>query len=451
MLRPGGRFYATAVGQTHMWELKDLLERFASHSADTWNERPVIPFVLDNGADQLSPWFSEVTLRRYEDGLVVTEAAPLIAYVQSMTSRPASLDDKWLGFREFVERELAAHGVIRITKDSGILEATRQDARVAGGGCRMKSKPDCLHCSVKQALSAARAAGVDEVRQLEAVRAAVAAMRDFSLDFTPAHNSTLALRAAHEALGNDDPFAAQKRRYNELALRMYPRLKALLAAAEDRLEAAVKVAVAGNVIDLGLLGNLSGHDVDIEGTVADVFSQGLTINDLPALRAALHSARGVLYLGDNAGEIVFDKVLVEEIAATGAAVVFAVKEKPILNDATAEDARAVGMDEVARVISTGSGEIGVPLAACSAAFRQEFAAADLIISKGQGNFESLDDVPAPVFFMLKAKCEVTAAALGVTMGEMVLLRSRAWAEKRSGKRGEKGQGGVSAQAPRGFL
>lgn len=315
----------------------------------------------------------------------------------------------------------------------------------------MKSKPDCLHCSVKQALSAARAAGVDEVRQLEAVRAAVAAMRDFSLDFTPAHNSTLALRAAHEALGNDDPFAAQKHRYNELALRMYPRLKALLAAAEDRLEAAVKVAVAGNVIDLGLLGNLSGHDVDIEGTVADVFSQGLTINDLPALRAALHSARGVLYLGDNAGEIVFDKVLVEEIAATGAAVVFAVKEKPILNDATAEDARAVGMDEVARVISTGSGEIGVPLAACSAAFRQEFAAADLIISKGQGNFESLDDVPAPVFFMLKAKCEVTAAALGVTMGEMVLLRSRAWAEKRSGKRGEKGQGGVSAQAPRGFL
>ena len=74
-----------------------------------------------------------MTLRRYEDGLVVTEAAPLMAYVQSMTSRPASLDDKWLGFSEFVERELAAHGVIRITKDSGILEAIRQDAQIAGG------------------------------------------------------------------------------------------------------------------------------------------------------------------------------------------------------------------------------------------------------------------------------------------------------------------------------
>ena len=107
----------------------------------------------------------------------------------------------------------------------------------------MKSKPDCLHCSVKQALSAARAAGVDETLQLGAVRAAVEAMRDFSLDFTPAHNSTLALWAAHEALGNDDPFAVQKQRYNELALQMYPRLKALVAAAGDRLAAAVKVAV----------------------------------------------------------------------------------------------------------------------------------------------------------------------------------------------------------------
>jgi len=265
-------------------------------------------------------------------------------------------------------------------------------------------------------------------------------MRDFRLDFTPAHNSTLALWAAHEALGHDDPFAVQKRLYNRLALRMYPRLKATVVAAQDRLEAAVKIAVAGNVIDLGILGNLSGHDVDVEGTVAEVFGQGLAINDLSALRAALQSAHGVLYLGDNAGEIVFDKVLVEEIAATGAEVVFAVKEKPILNDATAEDAQAVGMDDIARVISTGSGEIGVPLAACSAAFRREFAAADLIISKGQGNFESLDDVPAPIFFMLKAKCEVTAAALGVAIGEMVLLRSRAWVEKGSGKRRRKGGG-----------
>jgi len=311
----------------------------------------------------------------------------------------------------------------------------------------MKSKPDCLPCSVKQALSAARAAGVDEACQLEVVRAAVEAMRHFRLDFTPAHNSTLALWAAHEALGNDDPFAAQKRRYNELALQMYPRLKALVAEAEDRLEAAVKVAVAGNVIDLGILGRLSGHDVDIEGTIAEVFAQGLAINDLPALKAALRHAHRVLYLGDNAGEIVFDKVLIEEIAATGAEVTFAVKDRPILNDVTEEDAQAVGMGEVARVISTGSGEIGVPLEDCSAAFHDEFAVAELIISKGQGNFESLDDVPAPVFFILKAKCEVTAAALDVHLGEMVLLQSRAWGRDRVGARHSRGAPPSSSAIP----
>jgi uncharacterized protein with ATP-grasp and redox domains len=293
----------------------------------------------------------------------------------------------------------------------------------------VKSKPDCLHCALKQALSAARAAGVaDESRQLEVVRAAELAMSAFRLGFTLAHNSTLALWAAHRALENDDPFAAQKRRYNALALRMFPRLKAIVAGAEDRLEAAVKVAVAGNSIDLGILGQLSGHEVDVEGAVADVFARGLAIDDMRALRAALGRSESVLCIGDNAGEIVFDKVLVEEMAQRGVGTVYAVKGRPVLNDATQEDAEAVGMDCVARVISTGSGEIGVPLDACSEAFRSEFAAADLIISKGQGNFESLDDVPGPIFFLLKAKCDVIAAALGVGLGEMVLLRSRAWAD-----------------------
>ncbi|HUW12021.1 MAG TPA: ARMT1-like domain-containing protein [Anaerolineae bacterium] len=291
----------------------------------------------------------------------------------------------------------------------------------------MRSQPDCLHCSIKQCLSAARAAGIlDEDRQLEVVRAAVSALEGFDLNSTPAHNSTQALWAAHYEMGVDDPFAAQKKQYNELALRMYPRLKDLVGQSSDRLGAAVKVAVAGNVVDLGILDQISGHEVDVEGAVGEVFRSGLAVDDLDHLREELQNARRILYLGDNSGEIVFDRVLVEEILGEGREVVFSVKSRPILNDATLDDARAVGMDTIARIIDTGSGEIGVPLHRCSDLFRSEFAAADLIISKGQGNFESLDDVPAPIFFMLKAKCEVTAAALGVRLGEMVLMRSRAW-------------------------
>jgi uncharacterized protein with ATP-grasp and redox domains len=290
----------------------------------------------------------------------------------------------------------------------------------------MRSKPDCLHCSIKQALSAARAAGASEAEQMAAMTAAIEALGDFDLSATPAHNSTLALWAAHRALRNDDPFAAQKRRYNALALQLYPRLKAMVDAADCRIEAAVKLAIAGNIIDLGILDQPSGHDVDVEGSIAAVFAEGLALDDLPALQEALGRAHRVLYLADNAGEIVFDRVLVEEMVARGLDVTVAVKERPILNDVMQEDARASGIDLYARVISTGSGEIGVPLPRCSAAFRQVLQSSDLIVSKGQGNFESLDDVPAPVFFLLKAKCEVTAAALGVRLGEMALMRSRAW-------------------------
>ena len=293
----------------------------------------------------------------------------------------------------------------------------------------MRSKPDCLHCSIKHALSAARAAGVDEARQVEAMTAAMGAMDAFDLSATPAYNSTLALWAAHRSLRNHDPFAAQKQRYNALALQLYPRLKALVDTADCRLDAAVKLAIAGNVIDLGILDQPSGHDVDIEGSIAAVFAESLALNDLPALQDALGRARSVLYLADNAGEIVFDRVLAEEMAALGLDVTVAVKEQPILNDVMEEDARAVGIDQCARVISTGSGEIGVPLSRCSATFRRVFLSSDLILSKGQGNFESLDDVPAPVFFLLKAKCQVTADELGVRLGEMALLRSSVWQDR----------------------
>jgi uncharacterized protein with ATP-grasp and redox domains len=258
------------------------------------------------------------------------------------------------------------------------------------------------------------------------MHAAAQAMRHFDLSLTPAHNSTMALWAAQEVLGNDDPFAAQKAHFNKVALNLYPRLKSIVNRAPDRLAAAVSVAVAGNVIDLGILGQFSGPEVDIDGAIGAVFSQGLAIDHLPELKEALSQASRVLYLSDNAGEIVFDKVLIEELRAFDVEIDLAVKSGPILNDVTIEDALSVGMDQLTRIVETGTSEIGLPLHLASPVFQRLFAAADFIISKGQGNFESLDQVVAPIFFLLKAKCEITAAALGVELGRMVLLRSPAW-------------------------
>lgn len=285
----------------------------------------------------------------------------------------------------------------------------------------MKAKPACFHCSLKQALSVARRVTDDQRRQLEVMRkAAEALLNKFSLEIPPAEVSTYAVWTACEALSCSDPFREEKRHYNRLALEMYPRLKGMVEEAEDRLAAAVKVAAAGNIIDLGIL-----DSVDIEGTINEIFSRGFAVDHLDALSQRLAEAKRILYLSDNAGEIVFDKVLVEELRRRSKEVTFAVKEAPIINDVTLEDALAVGMDEVARVVSTGSGQVGTNLSDCSQEFLEEFRAADLIISKGQGNFETLSEVEGPIFFILKAKCREIAAELGVELGETVLMaRSR---------------------------
>ena len=126
VLRPGGRFYASTIGQAHMRELYELLSKFDPDAAP-WGGRPSEPFLLENGLDQISSWFSRVTLRRYEDGLVITEAGPLVAYILSTTAKSILAGDRLAEFTKFVEQELVLHSAIHVTKDSGIFEAFRDE------------------------------------------------------------------------------------------------------------------------------------------------------------------------------------------------------------------------------------------------------------------------------------------------------------------------------------
>jgi len=127
VLKRGGRFYATTNGRSHLQEIEDLVRRF-NPAAVEWRRDFIESFTLENGAEELSRWFTSVRLRRYEDGLVVTEAEPLMAYVLSGLFGSALTDDQTAAFRRFVENELAEHGAIRITKDAGLFEAIRSDS-----------------------------------------------------------------------------------------------------------------------------------------------------------------------------------------------------------------------------------------------------------------------------------------------------------------------------------
>jgi uncharacterized protein with ATP-grasp and redox domains len=285
----------------------------------------------------------------------------------------------------------------------------------------MKATPACIPCYLRQALSATREVVSDSEKQKMVLNEVAKLLPDLPLDSTPARNSTYVLWRVQDLVGCPDPFASKKEHYTELALKMYPQLKAIVQASPQRLSAAVRVAAAGNIIDLGILDR---DDVDLMGVLNEILIQGFTVDECGLFEAQLARVDRVLYLLDNAGETVFDRVLIEELAASGVQTTVAAKGEAILNDATMEDAIAAGLDEVAHLISNGSPMIGTELESCSVEFLRHFDAADLVVSKGQANFETLDGATGHIFFILKAKCSEVGRELGVAMGDVVATFDR---------------------------
>ncbi len=219
-----------------------------------------------------------------------------------------------------------------------------------------------------------------------------------------------------EELGVDDPYKEIKKESNRKALNMYSSLKKLVEESEDGLFEAVRIAVIGNIIDFGASQNFRLEDLPSFKEIP------FAVNDYSKLKSDLAKANKVLYIGDNAGEIVFDKVLVELLVDMGKEVFFAVRSKPIINDATMEDALEVGMNEVAEVIDSGSDAPGIVVDRVTNEFKHLFRDAHVVISKGQGNFETLEDIPRTVYFLLRAKCSVVADILGANIGDMVIYK-----------------------------
>ncbi len=230
-------------------------------------------------------------------------------------------------------------------------------------------------------------------------------------------------RRLREVTGVADAYREAKDRHNRLALALLPELRARVAAAADPFDLAVRLAIAGNVIDLGVSGRVSEDEVHV--AIERALSEPVC-GPLDDLREAAAQARDILYLADNCGEIVFDRLLIEQLPTERVTV--AVRGAPILNDATLEDARTVGLTDLVEVMDNGSDAPGTLLTDCSPAFRRRFDQADLVIAKGQGNYETLDDAPRPVFILFKVKCPVVAAHVGQPEGTHMVSRSVASAD-----------------------
>lgn len=291
-----------------------------------------------------------------------------------------------------------------------------QPAKVATG---MKSELDCLHCLMRQAVNTVRLATSDPELQREVIDRTAAWIQEADLARSPAAVSTVVYRIVSDVTGVADPYAEIKESTNREALRLAPALTRMIAAAADPLDVALHVAVAGNVIDVGI-----GHDFDIERDVEDIVRTPFAKDDVDDFRAELVEGRRMLYLGDNSGEIVFDRLLIEYLLKQGLDVTFVVKSGPIINDATMLDADAVGISDLVPVIETGSDDIGVDFHHISGDMRDALEGADLILAKGHGNFESCVGAPYNLYFLLKAKCDVVAGALGVRMGDIVFKHEK---------------------------
>ena len=271
---------------------------------------------------------------------------------------------------------------------------------------------DCYPCFLRQALEAARIAGAGELQQHTIIRLVLDELRRIELPGTPPEMGARIHRIVRHELGNKDPYRKAKEASTRQALAMYPRLKAMLAEASDAMDMAIRLSIAGNIIDLG-----PSQEYDLWDVVQSVLIKPFAIDDRAAFRDALSKTDQVLYLADNAGESVFDRLLIETIDVP---VVYAVKEGPVLNDATREDALAAGIHEVATIVSTGSDAPGTILPGCSEDFRQLYHEAGLIIAKGQANYETLSEEGPNVFLLLQTKCAVIARDVDVPINSIVL-------------------------------
>jgi uncharacterized protein with ATP-grasp and redox domains len=283
----------------------------------------------------------------------------------------------------------------------------------------MRTYFDCIPCFVRQVLDSVRMITDDERLHEKVMREALKMAREMDLSQNPPVMAQKIHRFIREITGVDDPYLEVKNRFNTLALQLYPKLKQQVEASIDPIETAVRLAIAGNIIDFGV--NSAVESSQVEQTIVESLTNPLDTKSLEMFKRAVSQAEEILYLGDNAGEIVFDRLLIEQLPFEK--MTFVVKGGPILNDAVMEDAQIVGLTDIVDVIDNGSDAPGTILDDCSETFRRRFNRSDVVISKGQGNYETLSDVDKNIFFLVRPKCNVLARHLSCEIGSLVLSGS----------------------------
>ena len=279
----------------------------------------------------------------------------------------------------------------------------------------MKMSLDCVPCFVRQAADAVKMSVLSDEDRKSLMHNVLQWLGDVDLNQTPPAAAQMIHRRLRELLSTDDPYRESKDRQNEMAAALIPAIRKYIELSSDPLVMAVRYAITGNIIDLGAKNRIGYAEIYEELQNA---SMQPIFGNIEAFRRVILKAKTILDLTDEAGEIFFDGLLIEQLK--GACVTLAVRGAPVINDATRSDAQAAGLDNIAEIIDNGSDAPGTILGDCNNEFRRHFHEADMVIAKGQGNFESLSDESREIFFLFKTKCPVISRHSGFCLGTYVL-------------------------------
>ncbi|MDH3365947.1 MAG: ARMT1-like domain-containing protein [Thermoplasmata archaeon] len=277
-------------------------------------------------------------------------------------------------------------------------------------------RPECVPCLIGRVLFEAKEA--DESKSTETIKAASQILG--SLFGPGACSATVATRVHEEIyriLDTDDPYKDLKRRSNEISLELYREAERFVEDADDPLQAAFLCSIVGNILDFGIGTEFDSPEL-LKSEFRNLLDQGLGHDDTSEVRAILEHSEEVVYLADNCGEIVFDRLALKEIDRFDARIVLVVKEKPILTDATMTDLAGLGMEKIVDEIVEAPGfAVGISVEALNGAFGKQLRKADLVVAKGMANYEALSETDiGPVAYMLRTKCSPVADSLGLSKG-----------------------------------
>ena len=283
----------------------------------------------------------------------------------------------------------------------------------------MRTHLECIPCFIKQSLEAARMATDEEKIHIKVLQEVMKHLQNVSLTDSPPKLSREVHNIIREITGIKDPYKKVKDKSNEISKKKYSYLKKIVNESNDHLLMAIKLSIVGNVIDFGTINRFN-----VNTMINKAIKEDFDANSYLHFKNTLEKSKTILFLADNAGEIFYDKILIEEIAKKNKDITYVVKTNPIINDSLVEDAKFAGIDKLAKLVEWDIGQKlsspGIVLSYASEEFLEIFKSSDMVLSKGQGNYEGLSNANRDVFFMLVVKCPLVARDICEEVGKLIL-------------------------------